>query len=96
MNRDLGLESIPIEYAVFLLTRDFHADICTEQIEFDLGSEIAELENVLAAIFPTPSFDRQGHGSLGKLKQVLRAASSSGRKTLCSHPSLTIPNLSVI
>lgn len=58
MNRDLGLKSIPIEYAIFLLTCDFHADICTEQIEFDLGYEIAELENVLATIMPTPSFDR--------------------------------------
>lgn len=61
MNRDLGLKSIPIEYVIFLLTCDFHAVICTEQMEFDLGYEIAERENTLATIIPTPSFDRQGH-----------------------------------
>ena len=93
--RDLGCNSVPIEFAVFLLTCDFHADICTEQIGFDPLCEIAELENVFETIIPTPSFlDKQLRP--GELKQVLRVAQLQEHKTLFFHPSLTISNLSAI
>lgn len=45
--------------------RDFHADICSEQVEFDPVYEITELENKLETTIPTPSFYRQGNWGLG-------------------------------
>ena len=80
MNRDLGCNSIPIEFAVFLLTWDFHADIVSEQIEFDPVYEIAELKNKSEAIIPTPSFYRQGNWGPGSCKYCGECNSCRDRK----------------
>lgn len=56
---------MPIEFAIFLLIWDFHADICSEKIEFDPVCEVAELENDLETIIPTPSFYRHEHWGQG-------------------------------